>query len=124
MALKIKQFKGGGVREDVPGKGLYKYMSMTALKRIALRYEYGADKYGASDNYKKGLPISDCWDSAFRHLIDYMDGLNNEDHLAAAAWNIIAMMELEVNNPQWMDIPARVGLPCKVYPRYKKEDSE
>lgn len=103
----ITAYEGGGVRAEPIGKGYYQYMSMVGLKRLAQRYEYGARKYGASDNYKKGLPCSNCWNSAMRHLVAYMQGDNSEDHLAAVAWNVFAIMEMEVNNPQWQDIECR-----------------
>lgn len=108
------EYDNGAVRESRIGKGVYKYMPMKALMRLADRYEYGARKYGATDNFKKGLPASDCWDSAFRHLIKYMDGDNSEDHLAAAVWNIFTIIEMEHNNPKYQDIESRK--------RYKQKD--
>lgn len=113
--MEIKHFKGGGVREANTHKLPYKYMSTIALKRLAGRYLYGQLKYGASDNYKKGLPISDCWDSAMRHLVEYMEGDNSEDHLAAVAWNCFAMMEIEEKRPEFQDIEARKGIRKKNY---------
>lgn len=97
----------GGVRESATGKGSYKWMPMVALKRVSHRYEYGHLKYGVEDNYKKGLPTGDCWDSAMRHLIEYMDGDNSEDHLAAVVWNCNAIMEMEMHNPKYQTIPSR-----------------
>ena len=107
MESNITHYEDGGIREEATGKGFYKYMSMVGLRRLAYRYEYGARKYGASDNYKKGLPVSNCWDSAMRHLVAYMEGDNSEDHLAACAWNCFAMMELETRNPKWQDVESR-----------------
>lgn len=98
---------GGGVREDPIGKGMYQHMSMVGLKRLGQRYEYGHRKYGASDNYKAGLPTDQCWNSAFRHLIAYLEGDNTEDHLAAAAWNCFAIMEIETNRPEFQTIKTR-----------------
>ena len=105
----IVKYEGGGVRESAMGKGTYKYISAVAMKRLSHRYQYGEMKYGASDNYKKGLPLSNCWDSAMRHMIAYLDGDNSEDHLAAVAWNVFAMMEMEVNNQEYVDIGSRLA---------------
>lgn len=113
--MDIKQYENGGVREQTPGKGIYNSMSMVGLKRLAQRYEYGEVKYGNSDNYKKGIPVSRCFDSTMRHMVAYLSGDNSEDHLAAAAWNIFCMMEMEVNNPEWNDIKSRQGLKCTDY---------
>lgn len=103
----VIQYAGGAVRESAIGKGTYKYISATAMKRLSHRYQYGEIKYGASDNYKKGLPLSNCWDSAMRHMIAYLDGDNSEDHLAAVAWNVFAMMEMEVRHPEMIDMDSR-----------------
>lgn len=118
----VRAYEGGSVRHRPLGKGLYRAMPMVALRRLAQRYEYGAIKYGKSEGYKDGLPVSDCWDSAIRHLIEYMDGDNSEDHLAACVWNCFAMMEMEVNNPKWQDIEARKKFKgkCKEYLDYTK----
>lgn len=107
MANDIITFEGGGVRQSAMGKGTYKYVPTVALKRISHRYQYGEMKYGATDNFKKGLPTSDCWDSAMRHMIAYMDGDNSEDHLAAAVWNMCAIMEMENNKREFHDIESR-----------------
>lgn len=106
--IAVVNYSGGGIREQHRvGKGFFKYMPAIALRRLAQRYEYGAIKYGASDNFKKGLPTEDCLDSAFRHLNDYMLGDNSEDHLAACVWNCFTIMEMEVNNPKWQNIATR-----------------
>lgn len=97
----------GGVRETSYGKGLYQYMSFVGLKRLAQRYEYGMRKYGASDDYKRGLPTGDCMDSIQRHWNDYMSGDNSEDHMAAIAWNAFCVMEMEVNRPSFQTVRSR-----------------
>lgn len=120
----VRAYEGGSFRDRPLGKGLFHVMPMIALKRTAQRYEYGQVKYGKSEAYKDGLPVSDCWDSAMRHLLDYMDGDNSEDHLAACVWNCFAMMEMEVNNPKWQDIKKRKKFSgkCKEYLGYTKGD--
>lgn len=115
----IIKYEGGGVRESAIGKGTYKYVPTVALKRLSHRYQYGEMKYGATDNFKKGLPVSNCWDSAMRHLVAYMDGDNTEDHLAAVAWNVFCIMEMEKNHPEMMDLESRIGK--KSTPEYYRD---
>ncbi len=103
----VIRHQDGGVRERRVGKGAYKWISTVALRRLAQRYEYGGVKYDVGDDYKKGLPASDCWDSAIRHLVEWIAGNDNEDHLAAAVWNIFCIIEMEENNPRWIDIDSR-----------------
>lgn len=115
----IINYEGGGVRESAIGKGTYKYVPTVALKRLSHRYQYGEMKYGATDNFKKGLPVSNCWDSAMRHLVAYMDGDNTEDHLAAVAWNVFCIMEMEKSHPEMMDLESRAGK--KSTPEYYRD---
>ena len=46
-------------------------------------------------------------DSAFRHLMKYMDGQDDEDHLCAAATNLLMAMWTEEKMPEMQDIPTR-----------------
>lgn len=61
------------------------------MRRLAQHYEEGAKKY-ADRNWEKGMPFSRYVDSAKRHLDKYVMGMTDEDHLAATAWNIFAIM--------------------------------
>lgn len=115
----VIEYATGAVRESAMGKGTYKYIPTVGLKRLSHRYQYGELKYGATDNFKKGLPVSNCWDSAMRHLVAYMDGDNSEDHLAAAAWNVLAIMEMEAHHPEMMDLESRAGKKCT--PEYYRD---
>lgn len=108
---KVIHYDGGGVRESAMGKGTYRFIPATGLTRVSHRYQYGEMKYGATDNFKKGLPVSNCWDSCMRHLVAYMAGDNREDHLAAVIWNAFAIMEMEDKHPEMMDIEARYSIP-------------
>lgn len=82
------------IREPSDGKGRYDLISPFAIKRLARWYELGAAKY-ADRNWEKGIPFSRCVDSAKRHLDKYIMGMTDEDHLAAAAWNIFALLHYE-----------------------------
>ena len=89
-------FSTGATRNNAEGKGRYDLVPPCAIRRVAQRYELGAKQHGDS-NWKKGIPNSSLFDSAFRHLMQAMDGQTDEDHLAAAAWNIFALMWNEEN---------------------------
>jgi hypothetical protein len=89
-----RQFDTGAVRDMSSGKGRYDLISPLFLKRLAKHFENGAKKYG-DRNWEKGIPLSSYLDSAMRHLSNYLEGLRDEDHLAAAAWNISCLIHME-----------------------------
>lgn len=91
---KIKPNKLGSMRDTQEGKGRFDLISPFALMRLALHYENGARKY-AERNWEKGQLSSRCLNSAMRHLNAWLAGSRDEDHLAAAAWNIFALMHNE-----------------------------
>lgn len=122
MVNDVVHFEGGGIRQSALGKGTFKYIPTVALRRLSHRYQYGEIKYGATDNFKKGLPISDCWDSAMRHMVAYLEGDNSEDHMAAVIWNACCIMEMECNNRNFVDIDSRKNIPArKCSPEYYRD---
>lgn len=58
-------------------------------------------------NWEKGIPIHSMLDSALRHIAKYIDGWNDEDHLCAAATNLLMAMWMEEKHPDMQDIPTR-----------------
>ncbi|OQA51151.1 MAG: hypothetical protein BWY47_00198 [Bacteroidetes bacterium ADurb.Bin302] len=92
-------YDAGGMREPSTGKGRYDMLSPAVLKRLAQHYENGARKYEAR-NWEKGIPDSRCFDSAIRHMYSWLEGDQSEDHLAAAIWNISAIIHYETYNPK------------------------
>jgi len=89
-----RNFSTGSVRDTTKGKGRFDLISPFAMKRLAIRLEDGASKYEAR-NWEKGIPASSFIDSAQRHINQYLQGDKTEDHLAAALWNIHALMHTE-----------------------------
>ena len=77
-------FDSGAVRDMHEGKGDMVSLPWEAILRLSRHYEDGAKKYGRW-NYQKGIPVSSFIDSACRHLAKYQCGMDDEDHLAAAA---------------------------------------
>lgn len=64
------------------------------MRRLCKHLENGAEKYG-DRNWELGQPLSRFLDSALRHIYKYMEGYRDEDHLAAAAWNIQGIIHVE-----------------------------
>lgn len=100
-----ENFKSGAVRDTTENKGRFDLISPEMLFRLALWSELGSKKY-SDRNWEKGMPISRCYDSAMRHLVKYLDGWDDEDHLAAVVWNCMAIMHFEKHKPDLQDLPA------------------
>lgn len=99
-------FSTGAVRDMQAGKGRCDLLPACAILRLARHFEAGALKYSPR-NWEAGIPISSFLDSAIRHTMKYLDGQNDEDHLCAAAWNLICAMWTEEKHPELQDIPTR-----------------
>lgn len=89
-----RQFATGAVRDIQEGKGRHDLIPSIPLDRIAKHYENGARKYG-DDNWMKGIPLKSFFDSALRHLQKWKMGMYDEDHLAAAIFNIMGLIHTE-----------------------------
>ena len=101
------EFASGAVRDMHEGKGRFDLLPMCVLMRLAQHYEAGSLKYG-DRNWEKGIPCHSYADSAMRHIVKYMDGWKDEDHLIAAVWNLCGLAWTEEKHPELMDIPARM----------------
>jgi len=88
------EFDTGSRRDNREGKGRYDLITPIGLKRLAVHYENGAKKYD-DRNWEKGQPLGVYLDSAIRHIYAFIGGGKYEDHLAAAAWNILACIHTE-----------------------------
>ncbi len=109
----MKDYQTGAVR-DTGGKGRMDLLPMSALIRISKHMEdaikpdpeTGKSHY-PERNWEKGLPMHTMIDSAFRHLAKYVDGMDDEDHLCAAATNLLMALWTEDHRPEMQDIPSR-----------------
>lgn len=101
-----REFGTGAVRDMAEGKGRCDLLPACALIRLSKHFEAGAKKY-SERNWENGMPISVMIDSGMRHLLKYLDGQTDEDHLCAAAWNLLGAMWMEEKHPELQDIPSR-----------------
>ena len=102
-----RKFPSGAVRDAAENKGDMVSVPWEAMLRLSRHYEDGAKKYKRW-NYR-GLPVSSFIDSACRHLAKYQCGCDDEDHLAAADFNILGAMLVENITPELQDLPLREG---------------
>lgn len=91
---KRQEFTTGSVRDTQEGKGRFDLISPVGLLRLARHYEGGALKYD-DRNWEKGQPLSRYLASAYSHLNKFLLGCKEEDHLAAAAWNIFGLIHTQ-----------------------------
>lgn len=103
-----RHFATGAQRDISEGKGDMMSVPPNAMLRFSVHLEKGAKKYDRF-NYLKGIPCTSFMDSAQRHLEMYKAGYDTEDHLSAAVFNIMGMMEMEAIKPEMQDIPNRQG---------------
>lgn len=89
-----RSFSTGSVRDVAEGKGRCDLLPPLAILRLARHFEAGAKKYG-DRNWEKGQPQHVLLDSGLRHTFRYLAGAYDEDHLAAAVWNLLCAMDQE-----------------------------
>lgn len=100
------------VREPSDGKGRFDLITPFGLERLAKWYELGAKKY-TDRNWEKGIPFSRYFDSAMRHMMKFIMGRTDEDHLAAAVWNLMAIMHhQELVQTELDDLPHYIKEDC------------
>lgn len=105
-----KVYPSGAIKEPPSvEKGRYDLIPPGPLHRLAVHYARGAEKYPPGRTWEAGLPWSVLIGSALRHAFQWLAGATDEDHLAAVAWQIFALMDGEGNHRECCDIPARVG---------------
>lgn len=97
-------FSSGAQRDMHGGKGRMDLLPWAAIIEVSKHCEAGALKYG-THNVDKGIPTSSLLDSAMRHAAKYLDGQEDEDHLLAAAWNLLWEIEMRCKKPECVDTP-------------------
>lgn len=93
-----RQFETGAQRDNGEGKPRMSLVPHKALYDVMQRYLAGAETYG-ENNWKKGMKNSVLYDSTMRHLMAYWTGDDTEDHLGAALWNVMALIDNQDKRP-------------------------
>jgi hypothetical protein len=92
-----EEFDTGSLRDTQKGKPRFSLVPPGPLTRLAMHYTNGAEKYG-DHNWTLGQPAGRFLDSLERHVIAFKEGKDDEDHLAAIAWNSFALMYFQDRN--------------------------
>ena len=102
----VMQYPSGAVRSKDADDVRYDLIPLAGLRRLAATCADGARKYG-DHNWQKGIPASVMLNHAIRHAYLWLAGDDAEDHLAHAAWNLLAVCDYEEAVPEMIDIPSR-----------------
>jgi hypothetical protein len=89
---KREEYASGMRRDTTEGKPRYDLIPVPLLTRLAGLYARGAEKYG-DNNWKLANSDEELQRfkaSGLRHLYQWLDGQEDEDHAIAAVWNIFA----------------------------------
>ena len=121
---KERVFSTGATRDNSDEKGDMVSVPWESILRLSRLYQEGAKRYERW-NFRKGIPVSSFIDSACRHLAKYQCGCDDEDHLAAAAFNVLGVMLMEETMPEMLDLPLRKGKNTfKYFQKEKKEEKK
>lgn len=85
-------FSTGATKNISRGKGRFDLIPCEALVALARRFEFGVEQGHEENGYRKGIPNNVLFDSAMRHLVQAMNGEQDEDHLAAVMWNVSVLI--------------------------------
>lgn len=96
------EFETGAKRDMHAGKGRMDLLPWYGIMEVSKHCEEGALKYG-EHNVDKGIPLHSLLDSASRHLAKYMVGMDDEDHLRAACWNLLWALNQRTTHPELDD---------------------
>jgi len=94
MSYELKQgsmkeaFTSGAVRDAADDKPRLDLLSPVFLYRMGDLAREGGKHYG-DRNWEKGMPLSRILASAFRHLVQTLDGQEDEDHAIQCAFNLM-----------------------------------
>ena len=97
------EFKTGAVRDMKRGVGRMDLLPWYGIIEVSKHCEEGADKYG-EHNVDRGIPLHSLCDSAARHLAKFIAGEIDEDHLRAAAWNLLWALNQRKTHPELDDL--------------------
>lgn len=90
-----REFGTGAHRDANENKGRFDLLPWDAIEKIARHFQKGAKTHGER-NWERGIPLNVLLDSAVRHLGKELDGRADEDHLTAAAWNVLCAIAIRL----------------------------
>lgn len=98
---KLGEGAKGGARRFNGDKTVYHMIPPAALEQLARVFMMGREKYD-EENWRSGNGLSKtgCYNSLFRHIQAWLMGEDNDPqsglpHMAHAAWNALAIIELD-----------------------------
>lgn len=97
------EFSTGAVRGMKRGVGRMDLLPWYGIMEVSKHCEEGAEKFG-EHNVDKGIPLHSLCDSAARHLAKFIAGEMDEDHLRAAAWNLLWALNQRTTHPELDDL--------------------
>lgn len=108
------EFETGAVRDMKRGVGRMDLLPWYGIMEVSKHCEEGAEKYG-EHNVDKGIPLHSLCDSAARHLAKFIAGETDEDHLRAAAWNLLWALNQRKTHPELDDLYSHKETESTVY---------
>lgn len=108
------EFSTGAQRDIQHGKGRMDLLPWYGIMEVSKHCEEGAEKYG-EHNVDKGIPLHSLCDSAARHLAKFIAGETDEDHLRAAAWNLLWALNQRKTHPELDDLYSHNETESTVY---------
>lgn len=113
------EFSTGAVRDMKRGVGRMDLLPWYGIMEVSKHCEEGAEKYG-EHNVDKGIPLHSLCDSAARHLAKFIAGETDEDHLRAAAWNLLWALNQRKTHPELDDLYSHKETESTVYEARKE----
>ena len=89
-----QEFSTGAVRDTLDGKPRLELISPIFISRLGAWLAEGAKKYN-DRNWERGIPADRSMGSLLRHINAHREGLTDEDHMAAAACNVMFIIHTE-----------------------------
>lgn len=85
---------GTGAQRDSRKPTRFDLLPWRELKRLAIVYGRGAQKYKPR-NWEKGIKMDRYLQSTMNHITDWLEGKDDEDHLGQAMFNLLGLMFTE-----------------------------
>jgi transcription elongation factor Elf1 len=128
-----QSFATGAVRDN-DKEARYDLVPSEPFRKLAVHYGRGAKKY-EERNWEKGIPFMRMYASLMRHTqawvsgedIDQDETMQNPEHLVAALWNIVGLIELSQTHPELDDRPKKsrpekkLAVGCNICGKYPCE---